>query len=161
MAKVTLICGMLCSGKSMLARKVCAQSGAVLLSCDELMLSLFPEDALGEMYETYAARAKEYLLLQTEKLVRADVDVVLDWGFWTRSEREYMARRFASAGIAVEWMQTLVDQNTWETYIESRNESVKNGSMKEYLIDEALRSKALARFEPLTEDELKLYARFS
>lgn len=47
MAKVTQICGMLCSGKSTLARKVCAQSGAVLLSCDELMLSLFPEDGLG------------------------------------------------------------------------------------------------------------------
>ena len=105
--------------------------------------------------------AKEYLLLQAEKLVRANVDVVLDWGFWTRSERLGIAQRFASAGICVEWMQTNIDQSTWEAYIESRNQSVKNGTAKDYLIDNGLRSKALERFEPLTEDELKLYATFS
>ena len=62
MAKVTLICGILCTGKTTLAGRICDKTGAVLLSCDALMLALFPEDNLGAEYETYAARAKEYLL---------------------------------------------------------------------------------------------------
>lgn len=161
MAKVTLICGMLCTGKTTLAGHICAQTGAVLLSCDALMLALFPEDNLGAEYETYAARAKEYLLTRAEELLARDVDVVLDWGFWTRAERASTAARFSVAGIQTEWLFTDVSVQTWQQYIETRNQSIKNGCTSDYLIDEGLLCKAKARFEPLSDYEMKLYATFS
>ena len=161
MAKVTLICGMLCSGKTTLAKRICEETGAVRLSCDDLMLALFPDDALGAAYETYAARAKQYLQTRTEELCAAGVDVVLDWGFWTRSEREATARYFTTKKVAVRWLQTPLDEDTWQQYIAVRNRQVKSGFVKDYFVDEGLKSKALAHFEPLTDDELKLYATFS
>ena len=159
MAKVTLICGSLCTGKSTLAKRICAETGAIRLSCDDLMLALFPDDGLGAEYETYAARAKEYLLRRAEELVAGGVDVVLDWGFWTRAERKATAERFAARNISVHWLQTDITEATWLQYIESRNHSVKNGSTADYMIDEALMYKAKMLFEPMTEQEKNLYAK--
>ena len=45
MAKVFLICGKICSGKSTYARKLMENRQAVLLSADEIMLALFVKDA--------------------------------------------------------------------------------------------------------------------
>ena len=41
MAKVILICGKICSGKSTYAEKLRMENKAVLLSIDEIMLALF------------------------------------------------------------------------------------------------------------------------
>ena len=161
MAKVTLICGTLCSGKTTLAKRICEETGAVRLSCDDLMLALFPDDALGAEYETYAARAKQYLLTRAEELCAAGVDVVLDWGFWTRAEREATSRRFAARKITVQWLRTNLNEDTWQQYIAARNLQVKSGLVKDYFVDDGLKSKALTHFETLTDDELKLYATFS
>ena len=158
---VTLICGTLCSGKTTLARSICRQTGAVLLSCDELMLAMFPDDGLGNEYETYATRAKAYLLQQTEALAAAGVDVVLDWGFWKRAEREQTAKRLAAKGIRVEWKETCVDEETRKAYVQARNRCVENGLIKAYFVDKALFDKALRLYEPMQEDEWKIYARFS
>ena len=61
MGKVILICGRLCCGKSTLARKLADERGAVILSCDEVSLSLFPE-GLGENHDAMTDRIKCYLL---------------------------------------------------------------------------------------------------
>ena len=56
MAKVIMTCGKICCGKSTYARRLQAAGNAVILSIDEITLSLFPEGA-GEMHDTYARRA--------------------------------------------------------------------------------------------------------
>ena len=71
MAKLILICGKLCSGKTTYAKTL----PAVTLSVDELMLSLL-DPFLGEMHEVYTARAKDYLLRKAEELLENGVDVV-------------------------------------------------------------------------------------
>ena len=74
MAKVILICGKICSGKTTYAKKLCRKTGAVLLSVDEIMLSMFGMYA-GEMHDEYARRTREYLLEKSTELIGAGIDV--------------------------------------------------------------------------------------
>ena len=55
MAKVIMTCGKICCGKSTYAETVCREKQAVLLSVDELMLTLFGQDA-GDAHDTLTAR---------------------------------------------------------------------------------------------------------
>ena len=60
MAKVFLICGKLCSGKSTYAKQLQTAHQAVILSVDEIMLAVFGLYA-GEKHDEYAASVRRYL----------------------------------------------------------------------------------------------------
>ena len=61
MARVIMTCGMICCGKSTYAKKLQMEQNAVILSIDDITLTLFPEGS-GDMHDTYALRAEQYLL---------------------------------------------------------------------------------------------------
>ena len=86
MAKAILVCGKVCCGKTTYTASLQA-NGAVLLSSDELMRLLFDE-YLGDRHDVLARRVNDYLLQKSLELLAAGVDVVLDWGFWTKEGRE-------------------------------------------------------------------------
>ena len=56
MPEVILLCGKICSGKTTYAQRLRTEKNAVILSCDELMLTLFPQGA-GEHHDLLAQRA--------------------------------------------------------------------------------------------------------
>ena len=143
MAKVTLICGKVCSGKTRLARTL----PGVPLSCDELMTSLFPEP-MGERYDDAARRSKEYLLSLAETLLRGGVDVLLDWGFWTRAERDETRARFERVGAEVELVYVEPTPERRAKNIEARNAEAAAGAESVYAADEGLLRKGDSRFEP-------------
>ena len=149
MAKLILICGKLCSGKTTYAKTL----PAVSLSVDELMLSLL-EPYLGDMHEVYADRAKTYLLQKAEELLANEVDVVLDWGFWKSAERKAIRERFAKPGHTVELHYLSVSDDVWEARIETRNAAVLRGEIQAYRVDKNLRHKFDALFEPPEEREI-------
>ena len=68
MAKVILICGRICCGKTTYAHQLRKKEKAVLLSCDEIMLFVLDE-YLGEKHDEYAARTRAYLLQKSQGLV--------------------------------------------------------------------------------------------
>ena len=87
MAKVIMVCGKICSGKSTYSEKLRKENKAVVLSVDEIMLTLFGQNA-GKKHDEYVKKIKKYLLEKSLDIISADVDVILDWGFWTRTERK-------------------------------------------------------------------------
>jgi len=86
MAKVFLICGKICSGKSFYTRQLKEKEHAVVLSCDEIENDLFHHD-LGDRRDAISADIKAYLHKKAVDIVRAGCNVILDWGFWSREER--------------------------------------------------------------------------
>ncbi len=60
MAKVFLICGKICCGKSVYAKRLCIENKAIVLSVDDIMLSLFGLYA-GEKHDEYTERLQNYL----------------------------------------------------------------------------------------------------
>ena len=55
--KIILLIGKICVGKSTYAREL----GGMLISCDQLMQTMFP-DGCGEDHDMLAGRARKYLL---------------------------------------------------------------------------------------------------
>lgn len=149
MAKLILICGKLCSGKTTYAKTL----PAVSLSVDELMLSLL-DPYLGDLHEVYAARAKAYLLQKTEELLANGVDVVLDWGFWKAAERKAIRERFSRLGHVVELHYLAIPNDVWEARIEGRNQAILRGEVQAYHVDENLRNLFESLFEPPEEGEI-------
>lgn len=146
MARAILICGKICSGKSTYARELCAAQNAVLMSVDELMLALF-EPHLGNMHDEYARRSQSYLLHQSLQIIKAGIDVVLDWGFWTRESRSAVQRFLSAHGVEWELHYLEVCDQTWQSRIQRRNADVLAGASQAYYVDDNLMNKFRAQFE--------------
>ncbi len=157
MAKLVIICGGLCCGKTTYAERLRREGGGVILSVDALMLALFGRDA-GGMHDEYARRAKAYLHRQALALLEAGTDVILDWGFWTRDERAATRAFYAERGFPVALHALDVDGETWAARVAKRNAAVLAGETEAYLVDEGLAAKFRARFEKPGDDEIDVRA---
>ena len=151
MAKVIMTCGKICCGKSTYARQLQAAGNAVILSIDEITLSLFPEGA-GEMHDIYARRAEQYLLSLSLQVLRTGADVILDWGLWTRAQRDRLRGFWTEHGVENEIHYLRISNDEWKRRIRKRN-TKQAEEPSAYYVDEGLLRKAEALFEEPSADE--------
>lgn len=155
MAKVIMTCGRICSGKSTYADKLRTELSAVVLSVDEITLALFGQNA-GDMHDTYVERAERYLFEKSLEIVAVGVNVILDWGFWTKRERDLAREFYGSRGIAHELHYIHITDEQWRDRLERRNAAVLDGSISAYYVDEGLAQKFRGMFEQPTCDEIDM-----
>lgn len=158
MAKVILICGRLCSGKSWYCHSLMEKSPALLLSVDEITERIF-DKALGEDHDRVCARIQAYLFDKAAEAGAAGADVILDWGFWTRASRREADSFLRERGIAREWHYIDVSDSTWRENIARRNRAVLGGEDDSYFVDEGLLNKLLTLFEPPESGEMDVIFR--
>lgn len=149
-----LIIGKLSSGKTTLAKKIAQTNNAVVLSCDELMLALHPVDS-GFDYEDQLLRIKRYLLCLAPSILSTGTDVVLDWGFWIRSERDEVHDFFRAASLPQRWYCLQLSDDEWHKRIAQRNREIKSGKTGEYYINDGLLKKCESRYQEPDNDEIK------
>ena len=102
MATLHLIVGLPCSGKTTLARALEHQHSALRLTPDEWHIRLFGQDAEDPEHD---GRHRLIEALQWDVASRAlalGIDVVLDFGFWAREEREDYRSRARQLGASSE-----------------------------------------------------------
>ena len=151
MAKVIMTCGKICCGKSTYARQLQAAGNAVILSIDEITLSLFPEGA-GEMHDVYVLRSEQYLLSLSLQILRTGTDVILDWGLWTRAQRDRLRAFYTEHGVEHEIHYLRIGREEWERRIRKRNaKQAEDPSV--YQVDEGLLRKVETIFEEPAADE--------
>lgn len=156
MAKVFCVFGKICSGKSTYAEALCRREQAVLLSIDEIMLSLFGQHC-GEMHDTYADRCQKYLLNKAVTLAENGINVALDWGFWKKEDRARVRHFFAEKGIETQFLYIDISDATWRARINQRNLAVQRGETRAYYVDENLAAKFLSRFETPDRAEVDIW----
>lgn len=156
MAKVMLICGKIASGKSVYAKKLCAQENAVMLSVDELVLSILGSD-LGERHDEITQRVQAYLFAKSLEMINAGSNILLDWGFWTKQRRCAARRFYESRGIACEFHYIDTPDEVWRINIEIRNRSVLAGETNAYFVDDGLIRKLEAAFEVPSREEIDVW----
>lgn len=153
MAKAYLICGKICSGKSYYTEKLRRERHCPVLSCDELMLSLFPEQ-LGSRHEEVSARVQAYLFQKAAELLEAGVSPILEWGFWTVKSRREAEEFFHSRGFETEWHYVEVSDETWRKNLQKRNGAGAPGA---YHVDQNLAEKCARLFEPPKPEEIQVW----
>ena len=153
MPKVYLICGKICCGKTTYAQKLCNENNAVLLPVDEITLALFGQHC-GDKHDEYVERAEKYLLNKSLELIENDIDVVLDWGFWTRKERKSVKEFYKSCGIECELHYIEISDETWKYRLNKRNIAVLADETSAYYVDENLAVKFASIFEIPSKDEI-------
>lgn len=156
MAKVILICGKICSGKTFYCKTLQQANHAVLLSCDEIESQIF-HHSLGEAHDLVAVDIQKYLHKKAVDIISAGCNVVLDWGFWTKAERIRTSAFYRSKGIEYEWHYVDVTDEIWKRNIASRNEAVLAGKSSDYYVDDGLLNKLNSLFEVPAQDEMDVW----
>lgn len=149
MATAHLICGFLGAGKTTFSKTLTEQKSAVRFSVDELYLQLFADEPTHHM----DAKAVERLLVALNdiwsQVVKAGVDVVLDFGFWHQALRDDVRERAHSVGAATQlyWLR-VPDEVALARCLQ------RNGTPGSFLISAQQFQELKAKFEPPGSDEL-------
>lgn len=98
MPTLILMCGLPGSGKTTLAKRLERERPALRLTPDEWMGPLF-----GDGYNEKGRAAVEALQWKiADRALGLGVDVILDFGFWSRQERDDFRSRAAALGARTE-----------------------------------------------------------
>ena len=156
MARVFMMCGKLCSGKSTYAEMLRKEHRAIILSIDEITLALFGQDA-GEKHDDYSRRAQKYLYGKSLDILEMDINVILDWGFSTKSERNFAREFYRSRNIPSEFYYFDIDDEEWNRRIEKRNRDVLAGKTNAYYVVNDLIAKLDSIFEMPDRNEIDVW----
>lgn len=153
MAMVHLICGMICSGKSRYADKLRSELNALVLSTDEITLSL-PQDAIRDCFDRVSDGVNSYLMKKSLDVLATGTDVILDWGFWTSEKRREIRDFYRGNGVEFRFHYIDVDEDTHALNIAERNRNVEAGKNAAFYVDEGLAKKCSDLFETPSKEEI-------
>lgn len=124
-----LICGLPCSGKTTLARRLEATAPAVRLSPDEWIARLYGADVSRSAADAARDRVESALADLAWRLLELGTDVILENGFWRRDERESYRRRAAELGARSELHFTHASEDELERRLRLRNADLPWGCL--------------------------------
>ena len=101
-ATLHLMVGLPCSGKTSLARKLEYERSALRLTPDAWQLRLFGQDAEEPEHNARHALIEALLWEVASRALVLGTNVILDFGFWAREEREDYRSRAKQLGTRSE-----------------------------------------------------------
>jgi len=156
MNQAILLCGKVCCGKSTYAERIRKQEKAVVLSCDELMLTLF-DPLLGDKHDLISQRTQQYLYKKSLDIIEAGANVLLDWGFWQKQHRDAARAFYEERGIPCEFHYIDISDENWQKNVAERNKAIEEGKSDAYFIDEGLTAKLERLFEAPSREEMDVW----
>jgi len=147
-ARLILLCGLPGSGKTTLAKRLAASPGSVRLSPDEWLADLGLE--LFDVPARYRVEGK--LWRHAQDLLRLGVTVILEYGFWDRSERDEkrLAARDLGVGVELRYLEVPFDELC-------RRVEARTPATDSVPLTRAHLETFLPLFQPPSPEELSLY----
>ncbi len=102
MATLHLMVGLPCSGKTVLAKKLEQEQSALRLTPDEWQIGLFGQDASEPEHDARHGFIEVMLWKIASRALELGTNVILDFGFWARQEREDYRLRAKHLGASSE-----------------------------------------------------------
>jgi predicted kinase len=149
-----MIHGYLGAGKTTFARHLEAKLGAIRFSDDEWMTRLYGKDPPLELFAGYRRNVWDLAQRVWTRCLTLGLDVVLDFGFWARAERDLVRALVAAAGAKhILYELACPETEAWQR-VQTRNSNLQGS----FLITRATFEFLKARFEPLANDEERVTA---
>lgn len=150
MPTLHLLCGLPGTGKTTFARQLERTHRAVRFTHDEWMHRLYGSNPPAEMFATYHERISELIWSYAERLLDLGVDVVLDFGFWKKKDRQAAVARAKALGAKPILYKFACPLETASKRIAKRNKTDPSDSLQ---IDEHALNLFASRFEPIEANE--------
>ncbi|MDQ1439373.1 MAG: hypothetical protein QOK43_3002 [Acidimicrobiaceae bacterium] len=148
-ATAYLVHGFLGAGKTTFAEALAQSSGGIRLSLDEWYLRLFADAPTEHLDAASWKRLDAMMADMWPQMLRSGVDVVLDFGFWTRPSRD--RARSAAAAVGADTILYLV---TCDDAVALGRCLARNSlGGPSFIITPAGFEEMRSRFEPLGHDE--------
>ena len=152
MATLHLMVGLPCSGKTTLARTLEDERSALRLTPDEWQLRLFGQDAEDPAHDARHSLIEVMLWEVASRALVLGTNVILDYGFWAREEREDYRARAKQLGARSEVHFLDVPPEELLRRLARRN---AQRSLTAFYIPEAMMHPWIAFFQKPTPDELE------
>lgn len=152
MATLHLMVGLPCAGKTTLARKLEYERSALRLTPDEWQLRLFGQDAEAPEHDARHSLIEAMLWEVASRALVLETNVILDFGFWAREEREDYRARARQLGASSEVHFLDVPEQELLRRLVRRNAQPASLS---FYITEAMMKPWIGLFQKPTPDELE------
>jgi predicted kinase len=154
MATAHLLFGYLGSGKTTFAKRLEVEHGAVRFTPDEWMARLFGGDPPEQGFPEKAEAILELLEPLWTRCLSLGMDVVLDYGFWRRKERDEVRAVVEQLGASACLYRIECPHDEARRRIDARNQA----DDRSLYIAPATYDALWRRFEPLDVDEASVEA---
>jgi predicted kinase len=144
--------GLPCSGKTTLAQKLESDQSALRLTPDEWQVRLFGQDAEEPEHDVRHTLIETMLWNIASRALALGMNVILDFGFWARDEREDFRLRAKKLGARSEVHFLDVSEDELMRRLAERNSMMSQDS---FHIPEASMKPWIAFFQRPTPDELE------
>jgi predicted kinase len=151
-ATLHLMVGLPCSGKTTLAQKLESKYSALRLTTDEWHVCLFGQDAEEPEHDKRHSLIENLLWKVASRALVLGTNVILDFGFWAREEREDYRLRARNLGASSELHFLDVSDDELMRRLSVRN---SQDSQVSFWISEDAMKPWIAFFQRPTPDELE------
>lgn len=151
MATLFLMCGLPGSGKTTLARRLERERHALRLTPDEWIVRLFGTGLTPPALDWCRDPVEALQWGVAERALRLGVNVILDFGFWSRVERDEFRARAAAAGADAEVHFLDVPRQVLAARLAARNADLPPYTFR---VTDAQLDLWWSLFEPPAPDEL-------
>ena len=94
-----VICGFIGAGKTTFARKLEKDTGAIRITKDEWIIKIFGNQITADnRFEEYDKNITELATEFAFKILKANKDVIIDEGFWVKSQRDDIKKKIVNLG---------------------------------------------------------------
>ena len=152
MATLHLMVGLPCSGKTTFAQKLEHEQSALRLTTEEWHISLFGQDAEQPEHDARHIIIETMLWKVASRALELGTNVILDFGFWAREEREDYRSRAKALGASSEVHFLDVPADELMRRLKARN---AQSSPTSFYIPEDMMKPWIGVFQRPTPDELE------
>lgn len=146
-----IICGFIGAGKTTFARKLEKQTGAVRITKDEWMVRIFGNTITSDKnFEEYDGNVTELAKHIAFNILKSGADVILDEGFWVKSQRDDIKKKISELGAIpiLYYVECSVQEMRKRTVARSENPTKDSFEISGEMFDSYVKY-----WEPPTEDE--------